>query len=231
MTSDQSGVADPDEEDRQLLARHLAGDRDAFGTMADRHFQRLWPVALRICREPGLAEDALQDAMIAAMRNAGSFRGDARVTTWLHRIVVNACLDTLRRRKRVTLVELPDDAGPSAVADADDILGQRELRLEVERALARLPADQRTAVVLVDVQGYSVAEAAAILGVPAGTVKSRSHRGRSRLAEHLAHLRNRTPDDSVQTPDEPGRRPPPPSAPGDRPRDAGTSPDRRREEG
>jgi RNA polymerase sigma-70 factor, ECF subfamily len=81
-----------------LLARHVNGDRDSFGQLFLRHRDRLWAVAVRTLSDPEEAADALQDAMISAFRRAGSFRGDSAVTTWLHRIVVNACLDRMRRK-------------------------------------------------------------------------------------------------------------------------------------
>ncbi len=84
--------------DAELLRRHVAGDSDAFGELFRRHRDRLWAVALRTVCDPEEAADALQDAMISAFRRAADFRGDSAVTTWLHRIVVNACLDRLRRR-------------------------------------------------------------------------------------------------------------------------------------
>src|ERR1039457_864518 len=85
--------------DAELLGRHVAGDNEAFGELFRRHKDRLWAVALRIVCDPDDAADALQDAMISAFRRAADFRGDSAVTTWLHRIVVNASLDALRRRK------------------------------------------------------------------------------------------------------------------------------------
>src|SRR6266853_6357990 len=84
--------------DQELLRRHVAGDTEAFGELFRRHRDRLWAVALRTVCDPEEAADALQDAMISAFRRAGDFRGDSAVTTWLHRIVVNACLDRLRRK-------------------------------------------------------------------------------------------------------------------------------------
>src|SRR3984885_11497899 len=84
--------------DIELLRRHVAGDSEAFGELFRRHRDRLWAVALRTTGDPEEAGDALQDAMISAFRRAGDFRGDSAVTTWLHRIVVNACLDRLRRK-------------------------------------------------------------------------------------------------------------------------------------
>jgi RNA polymerase sigma-70 factor (ECF subfamily) len=179
----------PELDDAQLLARHAEGDADAFAVLFRRHRDRLWAVALRTMSDPDDAADALQDAMLSAHRAAASFRGDAAVTTWLHRVVVNACLDRIRRRTARPTVPLPehDHAHP---ADPADPLGRRELALEIERAMATLPVEQRAAIVLVDVQGYPVDEAAAILEIPVGTVKSRCARGRAKLVPLLAPLRN-----------------------------------------
>jgi len=88
----------PAASDAELLARHIDGDADAFGELFLRHKDRLWAVALGTLSDPEDAADAVQDAMISAFRRADSFRGDSAVTTWLHRIVVNACLDRMRRR-------------------------------------------------------------------------------------------------------------------------------------
>jgi RNA polymerase sigma-70 factor (ECF subfamily) len=185
-------------DDHELLAAHVAGDETAFTTLIERHRHRLWAVALRTTGDPQDAEDALQDALISAFRRADQFRGDAAVTTWLHRIVVNASLDRIRRRTARPTVPLPDEP---AIADLRDDLGQRETQLAVLDALAQLPEDQRDAVLLVDLEGYSVIEAAAILGCPEGTIKSRCSRGRKRLAEQLSYLRNRSDGETVQPPE------------------------------
>ena len=154
-----------------------------------RHQDRLWAVALRTLGDPEEAADALQDAWISVFRNAGSFRGDSAVTTWLHRIVVNACLDRVRRKSARPSVSLPDepDAMPPDPTDRHD---ERLVQLEIEAALNTLAIEQRAAIVLVDVEGWSVEDAAAILGVAPGTIKSRCHRGRAKLVPLLAHLRN-----------------------------------------
>ena len=178
-----------DREDRALLAAHVAGDRDAFAALVARHQGRLWAVAVRTIGDREEAADALQDALLSAYRAAASYRGDARVTTWLHRIVVNACLDRVRRRTARATVSL--DERDAERADPRDALADRETALVVEAALAALPEDQRVAILLVDVQGLPVADVAAVLGVPTGTVKSRCSRGRARLALALGHLRNR----------------------------------------
>ena len=171
-------------DDGALLRAHLAGDPHAFGQLVRRHQDRLWAVALRTLGDREEAADALQDALISAYRSADRFRGESAVTTWLHRIVVNACLDRIRRRAARPTVPLVETTPvPVPVVDSDTVL-------DVRAALQRLPADQRAALVLVEVQGYSVAEAAAILGIPDGTVKSRCARGRARLAVLLGYLRN-----------------------------------------
>ena len=174
-------------DDVALLRAHAAGDRDAFAEIVRRHRDRLWAVALRTLTDPDEAADALQDALLSAYRAAASFRGESAVTTWLHRIVVNACLDRMRRRRARPTVPLTE-AEP-AVAPAPD----RETVLVVRAALAQLPVEQRAALVLVDLQGYAVAEAASMLGVAEGTVKSRCARGRARLAVLLGHLREGDP--------------------------------------
>jgi RNA polymerase sigma-70 factor (ECF subfamily) len=196
------GADDPTDrpDDRALLEAHLAGDPTAFGELVGRHRDRLWAVALRTTGNPEDAADALQDAMISAFRRAEGFRGDSAVTTWLHRIVVNACLDRLRRVRVRAADPLPDDledhaargavvagAAPDAQPEAQAIAGDQRRR--VLAALDALPPDQKAALVLVDLEGYAVAEAAAVLEIPTGTVKSRCARGRARLAELLPDLR------------------------------------------
>ena len=184
--------------DEELLAAHAAGDPLAFAALFRRHKDRLWAVALRTMGDPEEAADALQDALLSAHRAAAGFRGDAQVTTWLHRVVVNACLDRLRRSKARPTVPLPehDSAHPP---DRADPLGQRELAWEIEQALLTLPPDQRAALILVDVEGYPVDEAALMLDCPAGTVKSRCARGRAKLIPLLEHLRNPAPPDDVES--------------------------------
>lgn len=161
----------------------------------------MWAVALRTLRDPAEAEDALQEAFISAFRAAASFRAESQVTTWLHRIVVNACLDRVRRRQTRPTVPLPE-VGPGEPAAPRDAMAERETRLVVQEALAELPEEQRAPIVLVDVEGYSVAETAKLLGIAEGTVKSRCARGRAKLAKVLGHLRNpsagaNVPDDAV----------------------------------
>ena len=171
--------------DAELLRRHVTGDAEAFGQLFLRHRDRLWAVALRTMGDADEAADALQDAMISAFRRAADFRGDSAVTTWLYRIVVNACLDRMRRRAARPVAGDLDLLARTPQSDPD-----RDVALDVLAALRTLVPEQRAALVLVDMLGYSVADTAEILGVSPGTVKSRCARGRARLLPQLAHLRN-----------------------------------------
>jgi RNA polymerase sigma-70 factor (ECF subfamily) len=187
------GAAHRDVSDQDLLALHVKGDPDAFGELVRRHRDRLWAVALRTLGDREEAADAVQDALVSAYRAAHTFRGQSAVTTWLHRITVNACLDRARKaasrktspvddtERLEQLLEPHEEA--SAPAERND------LHRQLLEALGTLPPDQRAALVLVDMQGYPVAEAARVLDVPTGTIKSRCARGRARLLPLLTHLR------------------------------------------
>ncbi len=195
-------------DDAALLAAHVDGDPDAFAKLVSRHRDRLWAVALRTTGDREEAADAVQDALLSAFRRAATFRGDAQVSTWLHRIVVNACLDRMRRQKARPTDPLPEDEDRfGALADepaAADPADASERRTDVMNALAELSTDQRTAIVLVDMEGYSVDEVAELMDCAPGTVKSRCARGRARLVPLLAQYRaaernHEGPDDVQET--------------------------------
>jgi len=179
--------------DAELLRGHVAGDRDAFGELFGRHRDRLWAVAVRTLGDREEAADALQDAMVAAFQRAGSFRGDSAVTTWLHRIVVNAALDRIRRRAARPAAAVQDEDARDTLATGGQPLADpsasSDTAIDVRTALQHLVPEQQAAVVLVDMLGYPVADAARMLGVSQGTVKSRAARGRARLLPRVAHLR------------------------------------------
>ncbi len=175
--------------DAELLQAHAEGDPDAFGELVRRHRDRLWAVAVRTLGDREEAADALQDALLSAFRagRGAAFRGDAAPTTWLHRIVVNACLDRVRRRAARPADPLPEHDIPAR----GDAVGSRLTGIDVEAALRTLPIEQRSALVLVDMYGWSVEDAAQVLDCPSGTVKSRCARGRARL---LPLLRDGNPE-------------------------------------
>lgn len=179
--------------DRELLAAHLTGDQTAFDELVGRHRRRLWNLALRTLRDREDAADALQDGFVRAFRAAEGYRGDAEVSSWLHRIVLNVCLDRIssrRRRATLSLDDQVDDEYGTDLVDPTDAYAAADAHRAAGELLARLPDEQRLAIVLVDVEGYSVTEAADALGVAAGTVKSRCARGRARLAAVLARSRD-----------------------------------------
>lgn len=161
------------------------------------HGDRFYALALRVTRRPDLAADAVQDAFLTALRRRGEFRGDAAVTTWLHRIVFNKSVDQLRARSREQ--PLPDEDGadwspedeglanaPSWARPPDELLLGTETRVALEAALGELTPVQRAAFELREMEGRSTEEAAQILDVPPGTLRVHLHRARLRLRALLA---------------------------------------------
>jgi len=182
--------------DAALAARVAARDAGAFETLMRRHNRRLFRVARAILRSDHDAEDALQDAYLAAYRAIGKFRGDASLSTWLTRIVINEAYARLRKAARATVIPLTDeghemsgescDALPAPGEAPDDAAMRGQLRQMLERHIDALPEQFRTAFVLREVEELSVEEAAEALGVPAVTVRTRAHRARALLRATLA---------------------------------------------
>jgi RNA polymerase sigma-70 factor (ECF subfamily) len=168
--------------DNELMLRIGAGDRDAFTIFCRRHAGRCFAVATHLLRNAADAEEAVQDAFLRVWQNAGRWRAtNARVSTWLYRVVVNLCLDQMRRATRLSVsIEhaaeiLASDPSP------ETIVGQREVARAVARAVAQLPPRQRAALALVICQGLECAEAAAAMQVSVGTMESLLVRGRRQL--------------------------------------------------
>jgi RNA polymerase sigma-70 factor (ECF subfamily) len=176
-------VSEPSDE--ALLAAHLRGDPGAFGQLVARHERRIYGLCLRILGNREDAEDAAQEAFLAALRRASSFRRAAAFSTWLYRIAVNAATDQARRRIRSRSTPLdPEDAGLTAAPGGE--LGEVvAATVTVQTALSKVPEEFRVAVVLCDLYRIPYADAAQILEIPVGTVKSRVFRGRLALADHL----------------------------------------------
>jgi len=167
------------EPDAALVRRAQKGDRYAFEQLVRTHEARMYTLAARVLGSREDAADAVQDALVRAWLALPKFRGDARFSTWLYRIVVNSAHD-VRAKRRDRLVEEPPDP-----VDPRDRFAEQELSGELQRALNALDESYRVAVVLYDVLGCSYAEIAEMTAVPEGTVKSRIFRGRSELAERL----------------------------------------------
>lgn len=185
--------ADPS--DAVLVAAAQSGDRRALDTLLRRHVDRMHALCRRMTGSDADADDATQEALMAVVRGVDRFDGRASFATWVYRVATNACLDELRRRgRRPTPAgdDLEVMAAHGQRGSAEDVDGVAT-RLDVDAALARLPAEQRAAVVLRDLLGLDYASIAEILEIAPGTVRSRIARGRSRLADLLAE-RNRPPE-------------------------------------
>jgi RNA polymerase sigma-70 factor, ECF subfamily len=179
--------------DEELLAAHLQGDRSAFGQLVGRHERRVYGICLRMLGNREDAQDAAQEAFLSALRRASSFRQEAAFSTWLYRIAVNAATDQARRRGRARTAPLdPEDAG-LAVASGGELGEVVASAVAVQTALAKVPEEFRVAVVLCDLYRVPYADAAQILEIPVGTVKSRVFRGRLALAECLGAPPDRPP--------------------------------------
>lgn len=192
-----SADEDDTQSDEALVAAFLGGDNAAFDRLVERHNRWVYGLCYRYFGNPADAEDAAQDTFVAVFRRASTFTGAARFSTWLYRVTVNACNDLARARdRRPHTVPLASGGAPEAadveLPEAPDLLANRELGMELNTALQRLPRDHARTVVLCDVHGLDHADVAARLGVAVGTVKSRLHRARARLAAELAHLRTST---------------------------------------
>lgn len=179
-----TGRPDPDAE---LIARHLAGDPDAFDRLLAAHQERVFAVCLRILGDREKALDAAQETFITVLRKVDTFQGRSAFTTWLYRIAVNACYDLLRKEGRRPTAPLPEALQPADPAALRE-LEAAEVRPAIQRALAGLPAEHAAVVILSDLQDLPLHEVAETLQLPLGTVKSRLFRGRKRLAKNLQNL-------------------------------------------
>lgn len=196
------GGAAPPTDDEGLIARLRDGDDDAYEYVVREYTPRLLAVARRFLRSEEDARDAVQDAFLSAFRSIGRFEGSARVSTWLHRIVVNASLMKLRTRRRKP--EQPiEELLPRYLEDGHmaapvspwretgaDPVERRELRRVLDEALAALPDSYRNVLLLRDIEELDTQETAEIMGISPGAVKTRLHRARQALRELLEpHLR------------------------------------------
>lgn len=184
----------PIADEAEVVRRATDGDRGAFTQLMEHYQSACYGLAWRLLGDPDQAADATQDAFIHAYRAMRSYRGGV-FRAWLLRITANASYDILRRQQRRPAGPLPDPEEGAAelpdprAVDPDAEAEKAEMYRHLERALARLPEDQRTAIVLCDVYGMDYNEVAAMTSSALGTVKSRIHRGRMRLRELLAEHR------------------------------------------
>ena len=170
--------------DDELVRSFLDGDREAFAALVERHERRVYNLAFRMLGNPEDARDTSQDVFVSCLRKLSGFRGASSFTTWLHRITVNACYDSLRKRGREELMG-DDEGGLPEPPSSSDVAEEAALAVDIQRALLRVPEEFRVVLVMHDVQGVPYEEIAEALGAPVGTVKSRLHRGRVALARIL----------------------------------------------
>ena len=172
------------ESSQDLIRRAQNGDVDAFELIYNEHSGRVFALCLRLVGgDQAAATELLQDVFVRAWRNLGKFRGESAFSSWLHRLAVNAMLENARtdKRREARVLSMEDTSHIGAFAPGDS----PELKIDLEQAIARLPAGARTAFVLHDIEGYQHQEIAAHLGVAVGTVKAQLHRAHKLLIQAL----------------------------------------------
>jgi RNA polymerase sigma-70 factor (ECF subfamily) len=171
-------------DDTILIRRACSGDAAAVRALYDRYAPRVYAVVRRIAGDDELAKDYAQEAWIRAIRALPTFRGDARFSTWLHRIAVNSALQAMRKAETRQKREAPIPEHVATFPGSGDALLERRL----ESALDRLPEGMRRVIILHDVEGYTHEEIAEVLGVTSGTSKSQLFKARSKMREMLVSL-------------------------------------------
>jgi RNA polymerase sigma-70 factor, ECF subfamily len=179
--------------DEELVARSIGGDPDSFNQLVLRWERPIYALAYRVIGREEDARDVCQETFLRAFRALNGFRGQAKFSSWLYRIALNLCRDWVRRERRTPIVQAPDDLDAlelSAVREptvsVDDLVARMELTHIVERAMARLPEDQRTAIILKEYHELTFQEIADLVGCPLSTVKTRLYQGLAVLRRELA---------------------------------------------
>ena len=178
--------------DEELVARSRGGDLDSFNKLILRWERPIYALAYRVIGREEDARDVCQETFLRAFRGLPGFKGEAKFSSWLYRIALNLSRDWIRRQRRAPTVQLPEGADPSEVAaeqgpveSIEDLVSRRELSAVVEEAMALLPEEQRTAIVLKEYHGMTFQEIADLQGCPLSTVKTRLYQGLSVLRRHL----------------------------------------------
>ncbi|NCF62756.1 MAG: sigma-70 family RNA polymerase sigma factor [Gammaproteobacteria bacterium] len=173
------------DDDAELVEKAGQGDRLAFETLYRRHRDRIYGLLWRLCGgDPSLAEDMLQEAFVRAWNKLDSFRGEARFSTWLHRLSANVALSDRRSRMRRLSRETELEGTVERLATGEkDVYADK--RMDLEQAISRLPERARTVLILYDVEGYSHAEIAEIAGMAVGSSKAQLHRARKLVRKEL----------------------------------------------
>ena len=179
--------------DEELVARATAGDVDSFNQLVSRWERTIFALAYRTLGREEDARDVVQEAFLRAYRGLRGFKGEAKFSSWLYRITLNLCRDWIRRERRAPVVQTPEGTDAVDLADAqatpaesvEELVSRRELSRAVARAMAELPEEQRTAILLKEYHGLTFQEIADQLGCPLSTVKTRLYQGLSVLRRRL----------------------------------------------
>jgi RNA polymerase sigma-70 factor (ECF subfamily) len=178
--------------DEELVARSRGGDLDSFNQLILRWERPIYALAYRVIGREEDARDVCQEAFMRAYRALPGFKGEAKFSSWLYRITLNLCRDWIRRQRRAPVMQMPEEtdlldaqAAAEPSESIEDLVARRELTAVVEQAMAQLPAEQRTAIVLKEYHGMTFQEIADLQGCPLSTVKTRLYQGLSVLRRHL----------------------------------------------
>lgn len=178
--------------DEELVARSRGGDLDSFNQLILRWERPIYALAYRVIGREDDARDVCQEAFLRAYRALPGFKGEAKFSSWLYRITLNLCRDWIRRQRRAPVVQMPEEidlldvqAAAEPSESIEDLVARRELTAVVEQAMAQLPAEQRTAIILKEYHGMTFQEIADLQGCPLSTVKTRLYQGLSVLRRHL----------------------------------------------
>src|SRR4026209_2272238 len=178
--------------DEELVARSIRADADSFNQLILRWDRPIFALAYRTIGREEDARDVCQETFLRAFRALPGFRGQAKFSSWLYRIALNLCRDWMRRQRRTPVVQMPEDVDIAELAAAhgpvesiETLVGRRELGRAVARAMATLPDEQRTAIILKEYHGLTFQEIADLQGCPRSTVKTRLYQGLSVLRRHL----------------------------------------------
>ncbi len=178
--------------DEELVARSISGDTESFNELILRWERPIYALAYRTIGREEDARDVCQETFLRAFRALPGFRGQAKFSSWLYRIALNLCRDWMRRERRAPVVQVPEDTDPMELAAAvepsesiEDLVARRDLTRIVERVMARLPEEQRTAIVLKEYHGLTFQEIADLVGCPLSTVKTRLYQGLTVLRREL----------------------------------------------
>jgi RNA polymerase sigma-70 factor (ECF subfamily) len=179
--------------DEELVARSVGGDADSFNELVLRWERPIYALAYRTIGREEDARDVCQETFLRAFRALPGFRGQAKFSSWLYRIALNLCRDWIRRERRAPVVQAPDDIDLVELAAAaepsesiEDLVARRDMAQTVERAMALLPEEQRTAIVLKEYHGLTFQEIADLMNCPLSTVKTRLYQGLTVLRRELA---------------------------------------------